>query len=111
MPAGAFYFLTEFNDHLKMASVLLDFVVLQYALASLLLYIKVFFDIEKLLVDDFHFVAPLQRVERSLNNLVLFCLFEQKLLLLIAYWVKETDLLLFNLSLGELLPCAFFDLL
>ena len=79
MPAGAFYFLTEFNDHLKVASVLQD------VLASLLLYINVFFDIEKLLVDNFHFVAPLHRVERSLKNLVLFCLFEQKLLLFIAF--------------------------
>ena len=78
-PQRAFYFLTEFNDHLKVASVLQD------VLASLLLYINVFFDIEKLLVDNFHFVAPLHRVERSLKNLVLFCLFEQKLLLFIAF--------------------------
>jgi len=111
MPAGAFYFLTEFNDHLKVASVLLDFVVFQDALASLLLYINVFFDIEKLLIDDFHFVTPLQRVKRSLKDLVLFCLFEQKLLLLIACWVKETDLRLFDRCLGGLLPNAVFTFL
>ena len=86
---------------------LIDFVVLQDVLADLLFYINFFFDIEKLLVDDFHFVAPLKRVERRLKNLVLFCLFEKKLLLLIACWVKETNLRLFNRSLGELLPYAF----
>ena len=70
-----------------------------------------FFNIEKLLVDDFYFVAPLQKVERSLKNLILFCLFEQKLLLLKTFWVKETDLRLFNRSLGELPPYAVFTFL
>ena len=58
MPAVAFYFLTKLNDHLKMSSVLLYFVVVQYALAALLLYIYFFFDIKKLLINNFHFVAP-----------------------------------------------------
>ena len=89
------------NYHLQVPLVLL-YLVVKYALATLSLQLDLFFDVLELFVDGFDFEAPLQGVKLRLQDLVLLRLLEQVLLLLLQGRVEETYFGLFYARLRDL---------
>ena len=78
------------------------YLVIKDALATLALQLNLFLDILELFVDGFDFEAPLERVELRLQYLVLFGLLKEMLLLLLESRVEETDLSFFYTPLCDL---------
>lgn len=92
---------TALNYHFQVPLVLL-YLVIKDAVATLALQLNLFLDILELFVDGFDFEAPLKRVELRLQYLVLFGLLKEVLLLLLESRVEETDLSLFYTRLCDL---------
>ena len=95
------YLLAAFNDHVKVSSMLFDFVI-HNSLTTLLLKLYLFFNIKQISHYSFNFYSPFKWIKLSFEYLVFLCFLEKELLFFLAMGIKETNFSLFNPATSDL---------